>query len=149
MSEKFTIRVYGILEFENKILVSDEYHKGLMITKFPGGGLQFGEGTVEALIREFMEETGVEVDVRNHLYTTDFFQPSAFDPNVQVVSIYYQVQTNDPGKLVTSSQVFDFNKITDGEQSLRWVRLSELNESDLTFPIDKKVAGLIAGPDQK
>ena len=42
----FNIRVYGILINDAKqVLVSDEYIRGTYITKFPGGGLEFGEGT--------------------------------------------------------------------------------------------------------
>ena len=39
----FNIRVYGILIQDSNVLVSDEYIKGKNITKFPGGGLEYGE----------------------------------------------------------------------------------------------------------
>ena len=88
----FNIRVYGILITEDKqILVSDEFIKGNYYTKFPGGGLEFGEGTRDCLAREFMEEMNLKVRVGEHLYTTDFFQMSAFNTEHQMVSIYYQV----------------------------------------------------------
>ena len=39
-----TLRVYGILINEAKqVLVSDEFIRGNYFTKFPGGGLEFGE----------------------------------------------------------------------------------------------------------
>ena len=45
---KFNVRVYGILINEkNQLLVSDEYDFGFPHTKFPGGGLEYGEGTRE------------------------------------------------------------------------------------------------------
>ncbi|MFM2327645.1 MAG: hypothetical protein RIR31_1847, partial [Bacteroidota bacterium] len=60
----FNIRVYGILINENKqVLVSDEFIRGMQITKFPGGGLEFGEGTRDCLKREFMEEMNLEVAI--------------------------------------------------------------------------------------
>ncbi|MFN5439619.1 MAG: NUDIX hydrolase, partial [Bacteroidota bacterium] len=41
----FNIRVYGILiSDDNQVLVSDEFIRGNYYTKFPGGGLEFGEG---------------------------------------------------------------------------------------------------------
>ncbi|MEI8060472.1 MAG: NUDIX domain-containing protein, partial [Ferruginibacter sp.] len=71
----FTIRVYGILINEKKqVLVSDELIRGMYITKFPGGGLELGEGTRDCLKREFMEEMGLTVEIGNHIYTTDFYQ---------------------------------------------------------------------------
>ena len=76
--ERFTIRVYGILLDEAKgILVADEFQSGKRFTKFPGGGLELGEGTKECLIREWKEELEQEIEVTEHLYTTDFFQISA------------------------------------------------------------------------
>ena len=78
----FNIRVYGILLNEKKqVLVSDEYIRGGYYTKFPGGGLEFGEGTRACLEREFMEEMNLKVEVGDHIYTTDYFQLSAFNPD--------------------------------------------------------------------
>ena len=89
----FTIRVYGILINENKqVLVSDEYIRGNYYTKFPGGGLEFGEGTRDCLKREFKEEMDLDVEIGDHLYTTDFFQMSAFRPDQQIISIYYMAK---------------------------------------------------------
>ncbi len=78
----FNIRVYGILINEQKqILVSDEFIRGNYYTKFPGGGLEIGEGTRDCLKREFKEEMNLNVEVGDHLYTTDFYQKSAFNPD--------------------------------------------------------------------
>ena len=77
----FNIRVYGILQNKNgDVLVSDEFIRGNQYTKFPGGGLEFGEGTRDCLKREFLEEMQLKVLVTDHIYTTDFFQMSAFNP---------------------------------------------------------------------
>ena len=93
----FNIRVYGILINEAKqVLVSDEYIRGNYYTKFPGGGLEFGEGTRDCLQREFMEEMNLKVRVADHLYTTDFYQESAFLPGHQIISIYYYAQALEP-----------------------------------------------------
>src|SRR5579863_4722029 len=92
MSYPFNVRVYGILIDKNQnVLVCDELIHGKYITKFPGGGLEFGEGTTDAIKREMMEETNTEIEVIEHFYTTDFFQVSAFNPHVQVISIYYLI----------------------------------------------------------
>ncbi|HEX4374403.1 MAG TPA: NUDIX domain-containing protein, partial [Puia sp.] len=80
----FNVRVYGILFGGNKkVLVSDEFIRGNYYTKFPGGGLEFGEGTRDCLKREFKEEMDLEVKITGHIYTTDFFQMSAFNPEQQ------------------------------------------------------------------
>ena len=72
-------------------MVCEETIRGQQIIKFPGGGLEYGEGTIECLKREFMEEMQIEIEVLSHYYTTDYFQPSAYDDS-QVISIYYIVR---------------------------------------------------------
>ena len=142
---KFNIRVYGILfDHRNRILVADELIHGQRVTKFPGGGLEFGEGTIDCVIREFMEETNQAIQIIRHVYTTDFFQQSAFNPNHQVMSIYYLVECSSPEAIITSGKKFDFliNETSD-VMSLRWIESEEIQESDFTFPIDQKVAKII------
>lgn len=146
---KFNIRVYGILmNAHHQILVSDEFIRGNFFTKFPGGGLEFGEGTRDCLIREFKEETGLDVSIGEHIYTTDFFQISAFNHQDQIVSIYYFVEANDLSNLKTSIKSFDFlpHQIADKTscaESFRWINFAELNEANLSLPIDKIVVNII------
>ena len=64
----FNIRVYGILLNEQQqLLVSDEYIRGGYYTKFPGGGLEYGEGTRDCLKREFKEEMDLDVEVERYI----------------------------------------------------------------------------------
>lgn len=139
---RFTIRVYGLLiNDQNEVLLVHEKMPHLHFTKFPGGGMEFGEGTRDCLKREFMEETGLEVEVGEHLYTTDFFQPSAFKQGDQLMAIYYLVKQLNAAQTVNLEEQI----ITAGgkEETLRffWMKLSELDpEEHLTFPIDRIVA---------
>lgn len=140
--KKFNVRVYGILLRDEHLLVSDEYINGKEITKLPGGGLEFGEGTIDCLKREFMEEMELEVEIESHFYTTDFFVVSAFSNESQVISIYYTVKPLTDIRRATSHRKFDFEK-KEGAQSFRWISLQNLNEKDFTFAIDKRVAELL------
>jgi ADP-ribose pyrophosphatase YjhB (NUDIX family) len=139
-SNQFTIRVYGILQDKSKsIMVADAFQHGMLFTKFPGGGLEFGEGTKDCLIREWGEELGQQIKIAEHLYTTDFFQISAFNQKQQVISIYYRVVPLDEPKIKISDIPFDFTK-KEGAESFRWISLTEFHEKAFTFPIDKIVA---------
>ena len=89
--KRFNIRVYGLYLEGSMIMVCEEMIRGQQIIKFPGGGLEYGEGTIEGLKREFMEEMQIEVEILSHYYTTDYFQPSAYDES-QVISIYYMIR---------------------------------------------------------
>ncbi len=139
----FNVRVYGLLlDAQNRLLVSDEYIRSEFFTKLPGGGLEFGEGTRDGLAREFMEETGITVNVGKHLYTTDFFQISAFNKKDQIISIYYMVSSAECEKIKTSEKNFDFSpdQIADKNgtfESFRWVNFEDLNEDSMSLPIDK------------
>lgn len=130
MDFPFNVRVYGILVSEGLILLSDEQINGFFFTKLPGGGLEFGEGTLDCLKREFMEETALEVEVVKHFYTTEVFQVSAFNKTHQVISIYYLVEAMalDRPLRIEAQEI---------NQEFKWVNLSELSETDFTFPIDK------------
>jgi ADP-ribose pyrophosphatase YjhB (NUDIX family) len=88
----FNIRVYGVLINDKKqVLVSDEYIRGGYYTKFPGGGLELGEGTRDCLKREFKEEMDLEVEVGEHLYTPIFTRCLLSIPRTRFISIYYLV----------------------------------------------------------
>lgn len=138
------MRVYGVLIQHGKVLVSDEFIKGREITKFPGGGLEFGEGPADCVVREFREETGIQVTVKSHFYTTDFYVESAFDPTSQVISIYYLVSPAANGAFAVSEARFDFKERAEGAQSLRWIEIDKISENDFTFVIDRKVAHMIS-----
>lgn len=140
----FNIRVYGLLINEdNQILITDEYRMGKMITKFPGGGLESGEGLVDCLTREWMEETGQVIEVDEHFYTTDFYVPSAFNPLQQVISIFYKVKAMNKMTKPLKYFPFDFEEMIEGSQIFRWVDLDIISPADFTFPIEKKVASLL------
>ena len=141
--KSMNVRVYGILIHDNKLLVSDEYIKGMKITKLPGGGLEFGEGTNDCLKREFKEELDLDVEIESHFYTTDFFVNSAFSRSNQLISIYYIVKSKQNFKFKISNKPFDFEKLVEGAQSMRWIDISALSENDFTFIIDKRVGELI------
>jgi len=147
--DRFTIRVYGVLLDETKrVLLSDEFIRGDYFTKFPGGGMEFGEGTRDCLKREFKEETGLDVIVGEHIYTTDYYQQSAFNPNDQIMSIYYFVYAENISGLAVQTKVFDFelHQISDPKgqsEVLRWVEWNDLNEDSVSLPIDKIVVRML------
>jgi ADP-ribose pyrophosphatase YjhB (NUDIX family) len=147
----FNIRVYGVLINEKKqVLVSDEYIRGNYYTKFPGGGLELGEGTRDCLKREFKEEMNLEVQIGEHLYTTDFYQPSAFNPAHQIISIYYLVTALEDIRVPLRTKEFDFdeqqmevyNRIRMTE-TFRFIDWNNFSADRMTLPIDRVVANIL------
>lgn len=134
--KRFNLRVYGIcINENNEILLSDEQYVGRSFTKFPGGGVEWGEGFTDCLKREFKEEFDLDVEVGELFYLTDFFQASAFSEHDQIVSIYYRVQLPEIP--------MSFPILGDKDEQLRWHSLSRFCAENVTFPIDKHVAQLI------
>lgn len=148
---RFNLRVYGILiNDENQVLVSDEYIRGNYYTKFPGGGLEFGEGTRDCLAREFMEEMNLKVEVGHHIYTTDYFQMSAFNPEHQIISIYYYAHALEPIRVPLRQQPFDFDEAqlaiyADKREieTFRFIDGQAFSEESVTLPIDKIVSKIV------
>ena len=140
----FNVRVYGlIINGNSEVLLTDEFQLGRKMTKFPGGGLKFGEGTADCIRREALEEFGQEVEIVEHFYTTDFFQKALFYKDHQLISIYYIVRFKKPISFRISNKPFDFPELINGNQSFRWRKIIDLSPDDLSFPIDMHVATLL------
>ena len=140
----FNIRVYGILRNEsNEILLSDEYVLDRHMTKFPGGGLKFGEGPEDCIRREAVEEFGQEIDIVSHFYTTGFFQPALFYEDHLLISIYYTISLKKPPEFKISRKPFDFKGIINGSQSFRWENIHKIKTEDLSFPVDRFVLNML------
>jgi len=147
----FNVRVYGLLlDAERGVLVSDEFIRGSYYTKFPGGGLEFGEGTRDCLRREFIEEMDLRISVEGHLYTTDFFQLSAFSEGQQIISIYYYVRPLEPIKVPLRTRPFDFDEVQMAVyrekkevETFRFISWEEFSGDKVTLPIDKVAADLV------
>lgn len=131
----FNVRVYGLLIHNNAILVVQEPVKNNRIIKFPGGGLEFGEGTVDGLKREFKEELQATVYNVRHFYTTDFFVQSFINPEHQVISIYYLVD----------AAIDELNFNNDEGLVFQWIPMHDLHPELFPLPIDKHVVQLLKG----
>jgi ADP-ribose pyrophosphatase YjhB (NUDIX family) len=141
---QFTIRVYALIVNDQKeVLVIDEFQLGMKMTKFPGGGMNFGEGTIDCLRRELLEECDQEIEGIEHFYTTDFYQKALFWEDHQLISIYYLARIKGPIKLSISEFPFDFPEMRNGSQSFRLISAEKLIPDEFTFPIDKHVALLL------
>jgi ADP-ribose pyrophosphatase YjhB (NUDIX family) len=141
--KRYNVRVYALIIHEGKILLTDELRMGTRMTKFPGGGHEWGEGLLDTLKRECLEELGQEIVSAEHFYTTDFFVASAFRDEDQMISVYYKTVLPHPEKIEAGEKVFGFKEEKDGAQIFRWVALKDLSPEQLTYPIDKRVVEML------
>lgn len=135
--KRFNLRTYAIIvNNRNELLVSDEYRFGRAFTKFPGGGLEWGEGLTEGLQRELKEEMNLDAEIGELFFVNDFFLQSAFGKDDQLLSFYFNVQTiNFTAIPATNHEV----PLKEEGEKFRWVPISCLSEDLFTFPVDKLV----------
>jgi 8-oxo-dGTP diphosphatase len=139
--QNFNLRVYGLLIQDDKVLVTHEHRAGIIMTKFPGGGLEKGEGLAEGLKREFIEEMNLEVEVKDIFYVNEFLQISSFNEADQLISFYFRVESHDHSSILLSSDKASLKK---GQQIFEWVSIKDLRKEEFTFPIDRVVVERLA-----
>ena len=107
----------GILSQSGKILLQKRADKGTW--GLPGGAIELGESSVEALVREFYEETGITVKVHKLLNVYTKYSDSY--PNgdeAQVVTILYLVKPENT--------VFNNSFVSDETLDLEFFDVSDI-----------------------
>jgi ADP-ribose pyrophosphatase YjhB (NUDIX family) len=141
-TKRFNIRVYGIVVYKGKILLSHENYRNHEFTKFPGGGLEWGESTHECLVREFKEELKIDVEPGFLFHVTETFQQSKFFPDDQVLGIYFLVNSNGFDKIIVGKRI-SINP--EKGETFEWVPLDDFKVDGLTFATDREAAAKLLG----
>lgn len=138
--KRFNLRVYAIIHNEKgEVLLSKERRGGSEFTKFPGGGVELGEGILDALHRELLEELDAEIKSTSLFFVNDFFQNSSFRPEDQIVSFYYLVELKNMGNIQEKRRYPLGSQDPNDFEQAQWVPKNYLNINALTFPIDRLV----------
>ena len=127
MIDKLNIRVYATAVKDRKVLVLHEEYAGEQLMKLPGGGLEFGEGVLDCLHREFEEELNVKINILGHLYTQEEFVVSRFRDNEQLLTVYYLVEIIDEN---------DFLIMDPCIEKTEWIPINT-DENPFILPVDK------------
>lgn len=128
MIDRFNVRVYGACVKDNSVLVLHEEYAGKYLTKLPGGGLEFGEGTLECLGRELEEELNLKLTSATHFYTQEEFIQSRFRENEQLLTVYYLMEVENSDDLLILDPCIE---------RVEWISLHTENPFEL--PVDQVV----------
>lgn len=125
-ADKMRVRVCGICIKDDALLLV-RHAKTIANKAFwvpPGGGLTYGESMNEALKREFLEETGLEVNVTRFLFVNEFLRPP-----LHAVEFFFEVKPVG-GTLITGT-----DPEAGAEQQLieqvQWLTVKEIQQIPL------------------
>lgn len=124
----FNIRAYALCVEDGKLLSLFEEYAGEKLIKLPGGGLEFGEGIVACLHREFFEELNLKIENLEHFYTQEDFLASKFRENEQLLTVYYSAKILNLADLEIKEKSID---------RVEWIDLSD--QCPFNLPIDQLV----------
>lgn len=127
--QKFRVALYGVLVENNQVLMANTRVPSGIITNFPGGGLELGEAPLKAVTREFHEETGLTVAVKELLFCSQQFQQNPEYPTEQLMHIFYRVERVG-GEIITQGN-------NDDVASVEWATLEALGHKRI-LAVDKE-----------
>lgn len=86
---KIRVRACGFLVEDDEILLLN--HQGIgkkgNLWIPPGGAVEFGDSLEETLIREFREETGLEVKITKSMFNLEYIEPP-----LHAIEFFYKVE---------------------------------------------------------
>lgn len=144
-SNKVRVRVCGLLQEDNKLLLIK--HKSIgskgILWSPPGGGIEFGETAEESLEREFLEETNLEVEVTNFLFTYEMMNKKH-----HAIELFFEVkklggdlrlgrdpELNEESQIITDLTFLDYKEMDKMDKGILHGIFSEVKSA-------KKVLGL-------
>ncbi len=138
---KVRVRVCGICIHERKILLVNHalYGRDGIFWSPPGGGVQPGETAGQGLVREFREETGLQVEVGELLFINEHISPP-----LHAVELFFEIKCFS-GTVATGYDP----ELSADRQTIRDVRFMSWKEIEAFQPAQRhrilNISGSLAG----
>ncbi len=142
---RFNVRVYMVVtrqgqDGKEEVLVSYERLPLGGVMKFPGGGLEWGEGTAACLRREALEELGQPVEVGSLIHFSQQTHVSSFDVNHQVLAVHYAAELTGEVMFDDDGELGDVcgKRVPMMTQRLGWRPVEDLRPEEFRFASDRE-----------
>lgn len=131
MADKVGIRAATIVLKDGKVLLVKSKYQNEEFYLFPGGGMEFGETAEACAARETLEETGVNVCIKDLFHVNEYIYRT--DWNKRSISLFFIAEVLD----ISNPETNDEGKIKEVE----WVDLGNLDKIEVK---PKKVAEMLS-----
>ena len=130
----FKLRVCGVVQVGDKILIDN--CDNAPFWGYPGGHVELGESTREAVVREVKEEIGIDAEIIKNLASIQLFFTREDGKPFHEIGFYYLMKANIEPKNLTIEEN-DKGKLR--KHQFRWVTKEELKNLDVRPTELKKV----------
>lgn len=130
----FKLRVCGVVQVGDKILIDN--CDNAPFWGYPGGHVELGESTREAVVREVKEEIGVDAEIIKNLASIQLFFTREDGKPFHEIGFYYLMKANIEPKNLT---IEENDKGRLRKHQFRWVTKEELKNLDVRPTELKKV----------
>jgi 8-oxo-dGTP pyrophosphatase MutT (NUDIX family) len=125
------IRAGIVLIEDNKVALIERHRAGLHYFIFPGGGVDEGESSEQAAIRETMEELGIEVVIKQKVAEVHLGPKSR--------QVYFLVEQTGGQFGTGTGEEFTLSAPDDpgsGIYTPIWMSIEQLSQHTKVFPVD-------------
>jgi 8-oxo-dGTP diphosphatase len=126
-SNKLRVRACGICIKQDKILLVNL--NGITEGEFwspPGGGVEFGERAVDCIVREFKEETHLDVEVGDFLFACEFIT----NP-LHAIELFFEVRVKNGVLQTGTDPEFRAGQPIKSAAFMNWDKLDQLKPENL------------------
>ena len=124
----FKFRVSGLIIKENKLLLVDMDDSGFLC--LPGGYVELGETTEEAIKRELLEEVGINFSTTKYLGMVENYFINKFSKKIHEISIYYLMSPKD--KIDTTDfTIIENDKGKKMKLDFKWIDINNIDNYDV------------------
>ena len=128
MDGRFKLRTSGIIEKDNKVLVQKS--KKFDGYVYPGGHIELGELSKEAILREIKEETNLEMKIENLICLNENIYNGKDNEICHEINYYYKLT---PINDIETKEftIVENDKGTIKEQNFYWININKLTENNV------------------